>query len=302
MEIVVVGAGALGSLVGGRLSGHHEVHLLGRGPHIEAIRDGGLTLTGLTESEIGLPASDNTGDMPHNPDLMIFTVKAYNTREAARVTHDLAGPRTRVLTLSNGLCNTEILQDEFGTHRTIAGVTSMAANRIDHGVVAHAGVGQTVIGRPDGKIDDEVLEIADVLRLASPLETSENMCGVLHQKAIANAAINPLTAIHSIPNGQLLERAGLREKMEAIVAEGSVVTGARGITLPSDDILGYVLGIVRNTSDNRSSMLQDIEKRRPTEIDYINGAFCQYGKEVGVRTPVHLELVRAVHEIERAYY
>jgi 2-dehydropantoate 2-reductase len=301
MEIIVVGAGALGSLVGGLLSETEDVHLLGRGPHIEAIRSNGLTLTGLTEREIELPASDNTRDMPTNPDVMIFTVKAYNTREAARVTHDLAGPRTRVLTLSNGLCNTEILQDEFGVHRTIAGVTSTAANRIDDGIVVHAGKGLTVIGRPDGSIDDDVLEIAGVLRHASPIETSDNMCGVLHQKAIANAAINPLTAINGIPNGQLLEREGLREKMEAIVAEGSEVTGARGVALPSGDILEYVLGIVKNTARNRSSMLQDIEKCRPTEIDYINGAFCQYGREVGVPTPVNLEIVRAVHDIESKF-
>ncbi len=301
MEIVVVGAGALGSLVGGLLSGSHDVHLLGRGPHIEAIKKNGLTITGITEKHIMLPASDNTGDMPHNPDLMIFTVKAYNTREAARVTHDLAGPRTRVLTLSNGLCNTEILQDEFGTHRTISGVTSMAATRLDDGVVVHAGVGQTVIGRPDGKIDDDVREIAEVLSLASPLTTSENMCGVLHQKAIANAAINPLTAINDIPNGELLEREDLREMLEAIVQESVTVAESRGIILPEEDVLEYVLEIVRNTSENRSSMLQDIDKRRPTEVDYINGAFYTYGKEVGVETPVNLELVRAVHKIEREF-
>jgi len=300
MKVLIVGAGALGSLVGALLDPAHDVRLLGRGEHIRTIASEGLRVEGLTRSHIHPPVAEIPEAITSPPDLMVFTVKAYDTKAAARATIDLCGHNTLVLTLQNGLGNVEILQETFGREHVLAGVTSMGAHRTAPGRIVHAGAGRTIIGRPVGAPDGAVKRLARILNGSFPVEIGGDMRGEIHLKALANAAINPLTAIHRIRNGEILRHPDLMRRMDAVIEESLAVYSAAGIGFPVSDPRSFVYGVVRGTAENRSSMLQDVERGHRTEIDQINGAIAVMGRKHGIPTPENDSLVEAIHLIENS--
>ncbi|MCI0497081.1 MAG: 2-dehydropantoate 2-reductase [Thermoplasmata archaeon] len=301
MKVIIVGAGAVGSLLGGLLSKEHEVHLLGRGAHVRAIMEGGLRVEGMTAAHLCIAATDDPGALPRDADLLVFTVKAYDTIEAARSVRGVPAAGTPVLSLQNGMGNVEALVSAFGAGPVVAGITVIAVNRPAPGVVIHAAPGRAVVGRSEGEPDGTVERVASALSAALPVTTSANMVGEIFLKAIANAAINGLTALHRVRNGVLMERQDLMAEMDAIVAEAELVARAHRIVLPVDDVREHVHDIVRMTAANVSSMLQDVESRRRTEVDFINGAISRMGWASGVPTPRNDMVVAAIRRIEAGY-
>jgi len=233
-----------------------------------------------------------------SPDLVIVAVKAYDTRAAAAAVAPALAADTAVLTLQNGMGNGEAIAAAVGAHRVMAGSTDHGAHLLDVGEVRHAGAGHTVVGRLAGPEDDRLREMAALLTAAGlETATAAHVEPVLWRKLVVNAAINPLTALLRLPNGDLLGTPERRRLLDLIVDEAVAVVEGAGIVLPDADMRGLVHTVCRNTAANRSSMLQDVLRARRTEIDAINGALLERAAAAGVAAPLNELLVALVRAL-----
>jgi len=308
MKIGIVGAGAMGGLFGGMLAKEGEdVWLLDN--HRERAEK--VDREGLIIEKSGAPKPKRTKEeiirirATTDPSrvgpcgLVIILVKAYDTEEASRNSLPLAGEDTVWLTLQNGLGNVEKIGKIVGEERVVAGVTCQGATVIRVGRIRHAGFGKTVVGEIGGKESKRVRCISDIFNNAGiETEISDNIEGTLWDKLMVNAVINPLTAIMRVRNGQLLESPYLRETMKVLVEEAMQVPLRNGIKLPYRRLYEKVEEQCRVSKENISSMLQDIMRKRRTEIDYINGAIVSEGERIGVPTPVNRTLWNMVRFLE----
>lgn len=302
MRILVYGAGALGSLVGGLLSRRNDVTLLSRPAHARAIQKSGLKITGLenfTARPSAVSSLSPASARALAPELIILTVKSYSTQKAAKQIKRLFPGSAPVLSLQNGLGNIETLRGILGRRRVMAGLTSHGITWERAGLIRHTGDGDTVLGEPDGTTTARVRAIKALFDGAGmKCRLSANMHGEIWAKAIVNAGINPITAITRLENGWLLEIPLLRDIMKSACREGALVARAAGVSLPPGDPAGRAMTVARRTARNRSSMLQDIEKGKKTEIRAISGAIAAEGRRAGVPVPVNTALAALVLALE----
>ena len=301
MRIAVVGAGAMGSLFGGLLAeaGEDVVLVDIWEEHVRAINERGLHIKGVSGDRVVRVRATTKHAEVGVVDLVLIQVKSYATEKAIRDALPMIGERTVVLTLQNGLGNVEKIAAVVGRERVLAGTTAHGATVLGPGEIYHAGRGPTVIGEVDGRITDRVKAIAATFNRAGiETEITDNIMGAIWTKMLANVAINALTAITGLYNGELLELEETKAVMLKAVDEAVAVAKAMGIKLLVEDPHEFVLGIARATATNKSSMLQDVERGRRTEIDAINGMIVHYGRELGIPTPVNEVLVAAVKGIE----
>lgn len=296
MRILVFGAGSLGSLLAGFLARRNEVHVVGRDAHVAAIRRDGLRIHGL--EEIRPRVEPHTGP-PEGPpfDMIIVAVKSYDTQAAAAAIRGSVGPGTLLVTIQNGLGNLEILERAFPSHPVLAAPTYYGAVLEKGGEVHFTSRGHVLVGARG--IDPSVLRrvAEEWARCGIQAAVTEDVEAALWLKVIVNASINPLTAIHRVKNGVLYTDPGLREQMRRICLEGMEVARRAGIRLPSKDLVAEVERVARDTGENRSSMLQSVERGRPTEIDAINGAILREGRRLGVPCPANQAVYDAIREL-----
>ncbi len=290
------GAGALGSLLGGLLSSHHSVTLIGRAPHVAAIRERGLRIRGMTSRTCSLQAHEGVPS-DARPDLVVLTTKAYDTVAAM---DDLRPFHRDALFVSfqNGMGNEEAMAAR--ADRVLGGVTSYGATLPEPGVVNHAGVGDTAVGAFQGTTEGHARAVADAFTAAG-IETrvSTDIRRDLWMKLLVNCGINPLTAVSGVPNGALLEIRELKRTMERAVLEAATVAAAEGIEVAPDEAVAQTAEVARRTAKNRSSMLTDVEHGRRTEIDAITGYVVARAKAHGLEVPVSETLMSLVRGLER---
>ena len=304
MKIAVLGAGAMGSLYGAKLSanGKNDVHLIDVWKdHIDAVNSHGLQMEEgddvlLYENLKGHTSSEEAGVC----DLVLVFVKSTVTRTAVESNAAVFGPDTVALTLQNGLGNIEQISSVIGAERVIAGTTAHGATMLSPGKIRHAGKGKTIIGELGGHESDRIRKMAAVLEDAG-METviSGNVLGLVWDKLLVNVGINALTGITKLYNGQLLDYPEIEELLEKAVSEGVAVARAKGIRLGFDDPVAHTKDLCRATAANKSSMLQDILNGRQTEIDRMNGAIVREGKALGIETPVNLALTNLITYLSR---
>jgi len=302
MNILIAGPGAMGCLFAAHLTrARHKVTLLDhRQDRADFLNKQGIRVEGVT-GEFTTPAIAVTGKSPETPDLVLICVKASKTRSVAESLKSWLSPRARVLTLQNGLGNIEILEKLFGRDKVLGGVSSEGATLLGPGHVRHAGRGETLIGAY-GSRDGFVSEVVKVFRSAGfEARAVVNVEDLIWGKLLVNVGINALTAITRLRNGRLAKIAGTRAVMEEAVREAVAVAGARGIHLPYPDPLERVLEVCSGTADNIASMLQDVLKRRTTEVSFINGAIVREGEKLGIPTPVNQTLTWLVQAIQETY-
>jgi 2-dehydropantoate 2-reductase len=291
MKITIVGSGAMGSLFGGRLTqAGYEVLLYDiYREHVEAINAHGLAIEDLAtgQTEVCRPRATTEAAEARGSDLLIVFVKSAATEQAALHFAPLAGKGTIALTLQNGLGNERILREHFGAQRTAAGVTSQGATFLGPGRVRHAGRGPTHIGMSD-RHNDRLAPVAEALaRAGFETHLEDNVDNLVWSKLIINVGINALTALTGLTNGRLLEYPETRTLMADLVDEAVAVAKARGITLTYAEPLVTVYQVAEKTGKNRSSMLQDFDRERVSEIDFINGAIVREAEELGLKVPVN---------------
>lgn len=282
MRITIIGTGALACLFASRLHPVTEVVLVGSWPaQMAAIAQNGVQVQEMDGrlTHHALRALPATAAPP--ADLALVLVKSYQTTAAIERLHACLAPHGRILTLQNGLGNQEQLAAHFGAGRVWAGSTAMGGTLVAPGVVRHAGHGRTHLPTA----------LADVAALfgRAGLETElvDNVESLLWGKLVINAAINPLTALLRQPNGYLARHTMARLMMSAAALETAAVAAALGIPLPYPDPLARVLAVAHSTAANHSSMLQDVLRGSPTEIEAISGQVVKYGRETATPTPVN---------------
>lgn len=299
MRFLIVGPGALGSVLGASLTeAGHGVALLGRrSPHLEALRRDGLLLTprGGERKRVRVTATSDPAAAA-GAEAIVVLVKTGDTAAAMEAIAPHVGPGRIVLTLQNGLGNAERIRATLGTGpRVLPGTTSQAAIRIGPGEVAHTGEGPTLLGFLDQSDAPAATEVARVLTNAGwPAAATPDIERWLWRKVAINAAVNGLTALGGFRNGAIVANPDLLDAAELIAEEAASVARAKGIELGG--MRQAVVETTAATADNRSSMLQDMDARRGTEVDAIHGAILAAAEDVGIELPA----IRVVTALLRA--
>ena len=299
MRLAIVGCGSLGSLFAALLSPHVDLAVLGHWPaQIAHLRASGLTLVRPDgrRSTHRFPVHNDPAQLPPS-DLALVLVKSHQTaRAAAEIQHFLAADGL-ALTLQNGLGNVEILSAVLGSNRVGQGITALGANVPAPGVVNFAGHGPTHLARSAAN-QAHVQELYSTLQAAG-LEThlADDLRRLAWGKLAINAAINPLTALLRVPNGFLAGHDLARQLLFTAAAETAAVARALAIDLPYPDAPQRALAVAQATAANRSSMLQDVLRGAPTEIDAICGAVVHHGRQSNVPTPLNVEYLRLIHSL-----
>jgi len=304
MRIAMLGAGAMGSLFGAMLSGsgEREVWLLDVWEeHIDKVRSHGLVLECEGGERVFRMRATTRPEEIGVVDLVVVFVKAYLTRDALEYGLPLVGGKTLFLTLQNGLGNVESMTAVVDGARVVAGVTSQGSTMVGPGRVRHGGKGPTFVGQVGRGITPEVELIASVLNDSGiPTEPCDSIERLIWEKLLVNVGINAVTAITGLRNGELLDLEETKILMAMAVEEAKEVALKRGIPVEGDPV-ERVFEVCGATARNRSSMGQDIDNRRRTEIEFINGAIVKEGKALGVPTPVNATLTYLVKALERGF-
>jgi len=305
MKVCVVGCGAVGSLFAANLATLDDVEVwaydLSR-EHVDAINRAGLRLTGAGDV---LSHPHATGDAAGLPpcDFGIVATKAMHTDAAIAATaHAFAGGC--VATIQNGIGNEEVLA--LHVDRVIRGTTFPAGKLTAPGVVQWDVKGDTTLGpfEPRPAPLAEVERLADACsRAGMPTSAVGDARGPQWRKVIFNAATNPLGALTGLSHGRVCEQPALRALASQLVDEGKAVAGAQGITLDSDPeaLIDYAAR-PEVAYDHKASMLQDVEARRPTEVDYLNGGIVEFGRRHGVPTPINESIWALVKGVEASWH
>lgn len=305
MRITIVGPGAMGCLFAAFLAkSGEEVYLFDkRKDRAHSISKNGIKVEGISgEFKVAVKATTVTKDIK-DCNLVIICVKSYDTGKATEQIKSIVGKGTFVITLQNGVGNVEAISKIVGEEKTIGGVTSQGATLLGDGHIRHAGKGDTVIGTADKRYrTKKVDEIAKTLEKAGfHTKIADNIQNLIWSKLIINVGINALTAITRLNNGRLIEFEGTDAILEEAVKEAIKVAEAKGIKLIFDDPIGKVKGVCKATAGNVASMLQDVLKRRKTEIDYINGAIVKEAGRLNIEVPVNRLLTNLVKTLESSY-
>ena len=294
----------MGSLFGGKLalSGSEVILYDIFKEHVEKVAAEGLAIEDAATGAVTMarPRASTDPAAVEGADVLIIFVKSTATGQAAAEFAPRAGRTTIVLTLQNGLGNEAILSSHFGPERTAAGVTSQGATFLGPGRIRHAGKGPTHICMSDGK-NEKLARLCAAFEAAGfETHVSTDVASLVWSKLVINVGINALTAITNQPNGMLLESDDARAIMSDLVAEAVAVARARGVTLTHDDPLAVVCNVARTTGANRSSMLQDFDRGRPSEIEVMNGAIVREAGRAGIPVPVNATITRLVRAMEKA--
>lgn len=312
MRILIMGAGALGSVAGGFMAkAGHTVTLVGRARHIEAIARGGLRIRGIWgEHHIKelRAATDVSGLRRGEFDLIIVSVKSYDTAHAAESIAPLVDAKTLVCSYQNGLGNAETIADIVGWQHTFGARAIYGVWLPEPGLAEVTVIAQpTALGtyRPETP-EDRVRAIALAMDTAGlPTVFTDRIETVLWAKVAYNCALNPMSALLDVPYGVVAERPSSRAVIVEVIRELYAVGNARQVRLEPSTAERYLdvffNELVPPTAGHYASMREDFRLRRRTEIDALNGAICRYGEEAGIPTPVNQTLTRLVKAREHGY-
>ena len=297
MNIIIFGAGAIGSLIGVTLSKNADVTLIGRKEHVERIKIDGLEVSGKTKIKKKINAEISVENITKKPDILILTVKSYDTESAIQQAKKIIKSDTVVLSIQNGLHNIDKIKKYLSNKQIIAGITTHGATYIGPGKIDHTGVGLTIIGGLD-KETTCINEICDLFN-KSGIETqiSNNIIKEVWIKAIVNSSINPITTLFQCKNGYLLENPVLENLIEKITEESTSIALSQGLKITNDSMISRTKEVIRKTKENYSSMLQSYKNGKRTEIDSINGKFVEIGKKNNVEPFLNEILVYSIKSI-----
>ena len=288
MKIAVVGAGAMGVLFGGRLAAAgSEVTMVDVVPAVlDAIGSRGI----IIHDEAGtntIPAKACRGEeLTEVQDLVILFTKTLFSRSALNVAGGYIGDKTQVLTLQNGLGNIETIADYVSMDQILVGVTNYASDVKGPGEIATQGAGYVRLMSADGTMRDGVSEACDALKAAGfNAEISEDVFSAIWEKVGFNAALNSTTAICRVPVGGIGAVAEGRELVAKIAYETAAVAAAYGVSVDPEEIIHSTSYAFEAHKDHFTSMAQDVQKGRKTEIDYINGQIVARAHAKGIEVP-----------------
>jgi 2-dehydropantoate 2-reductase len=304
MRVCVVGCGAVGSLFAANLANLDDVEMWAYDmdkAHVDAININGLQLTGVGEVMGRLRATSDPSELPEC-DFGIVVTKAMHTEAAIAATAHAFGEGA-VATVQNGVGNEETIAPYVS--RVIRGTTFPAGKILSPGVVQWDVKGDTTLGpfepKPAGA--DEIRRLADACtRAGMPTHAVTDARPAQWRKVIFNAATNPIGALTGLTHGRVCEDPALRAVVSGLVDEGKAVAAAQGIVLDADpeELIDHAAK-PEVAYAHKASMLQDVEARRRTEVDYLNGGIARFGRELGVPTPLNDAVTALIKGVERSW-
>jgi 2-dehydropantoate 2-reductase len=285
-NILIVGTGALATLFAARLSrAGHSISMLGSWKAaLDALRKDGARLVDSdgSEHQFEVQAIHDLRECRGIKHALVL-VKAWQTEHVAEQLKECLAADGLAITLQNGLGNRETLARSLGSSHVALGVTTTGATLLGPGLVRAGGEGFISIEQ-----NPALGPIQDALTSANfNVNIVEDAQSLIWGKLVINAAINPLTAILRVPNGKLLELPSAREIMKALAMETAQVAEAENIRLPFPDPAAAAEEVALKTAANHSSMLQDVQRGAPTEIDAICGAVVKTGQKHDIDTPTN---------------
>jgi 2-dehydropantoate 2-reductase len=301
MRITIVGAGAMGASFGGVLAEHGaDVWLIDDWQdHVDAINRVGLRIDGQGGDRIVQVRATSDPSRAAPADLVLFFVKSYQTAEAARKALPVATDNTVFLTLQNGYGNHELIQGVVGRGRTVLGTTFHSAVLNGPGHVTHANASETTIGEPDHIRTERVERVAQALTEGGiPVSVTDRIMDDVWSKLYVNAVFNATCAVTGYRSGEIGTFDASRDWATMLATETLAVIKALGVTLHFDDPIGKLWQISAGAGQAKTSMLQDVQAGRRTEIDFINGAVVEAARRVGLPAPFNQALVSLVHMLE----
>ncbi len=304
MRVCIVGCGAVGSLFAANLAQLEDVDVWAfdlAQDHVDAINRQGLRLSGAGEVVGHLRATSDASELPPC-DFGIVATKAMHTASAI----EAAAPAFAegcVATVQNGLGNEEAIAGQAG--RVIRGTTFPAGRLLEPGHVQWDVKGDTTLGpfEPRPAPQAEIERLADACtRAGMPTVAVADARGPQWRKVIFNAATNPVGALTGLTHGRVCEDPALRQLVTGLVDEGKAVAAAQQIELDADpeDLIDHAAR-PDVAYDHKASMLQDVEARRLTEIDYLNGGIVRFGEQHGVPTPLQRAIWALVKGLEQSW-
>lgn len=306
MKICMLGTGSLGSTIGGTLAqGGSEVYFIDQWKeHIDKINENGLKMTDEKEDWYVKVDARTSAEGMGPVDLVIVLVKSFATKEAVSQLKEtnVIGENTLVMSLQNGLGNEETIAEVVGEANVISGKTYVGGRLLSPGYVSAGVKGKyTYIGELTGEITDRIQAVCDEFNKAGLLcEVSDNIKGLIWDKLLINVAAGALCGITRLPYGPLYEEEYIKETAVVAIQEGIDVAKAAGVKLKSEDPEYPWYAASEGLPETfKTSILQSLELKRPTEIDFINGSVVEWGKKFGIPTPVNRTLVTCVKGIEK---
>jgi 2-dehydropantoate 2-reductase len=295
LNIVVFGAGAIGSLFGGLLSQNNKVVLIGRKKHVDIINSKGLKIQDKTKLNVKIKAFENIENIDFSPDLIIISVKSFDTEKVAKQIKKFVSKKTFIMSLQNGLDNIEKISKYVDKNKILVCITTHGAIFSKPGVVKHTGIGKTHIGSIE---DDNVKNVEDIVDLFNKAgikaDISQNIVRDIWIKGIINSSINTLTAIFECKNGYLLENPVLERFVEIICKESTSVANACDLNLRYEEMVCKTKEVINDTKDNYSSMYQSVKKGNSTEIESINGVLVRQAKEKNISVFLNEILINCI--------
>ena len=307
MKIVIVGSGAIGRLFGAFLAkGGHEVILVDVDQKVvDDINRSGIGLMELGEANpdtvntLAVQAVSDPSTIA-DCDLVLLAVKSHATLSATKSVLHLISEASPILTLQTGLGNVEILEKLVPAYHIIVAFTFMSATALGNSRVRHGGVGKTYLGELDGQFSPRLVKVCKVFNECGLMsQMVHRIIGRLWCKVIVYSAINPVSSILKIPNGSLLSKMESVTLMKKLLDEGKKVADASAVDLVYPDLYELLFDACKQSSNNLSSMLQDLLNERPTEIDAQNGAICRFAEEKNISTPTQHTMVQLIKLLER---
>ena len=322
-SIAVAGCGAVGGVIGGFIWDKEDTVLICKNPEItQAIRTHGLYVKGVRGNWRFTPrAYANFSDQRDKFDIILLTMKATAVMDAAREALEYLKPNGFIVTFQNGIVEDKVLEI-VPREKLVGGIIGFGGTMHSPGVVEMTSRGELVIGELDGQITERVKELQRILNYVTPTRVTTNIWGAKYSKLLINACITTMGAISGLYLGEMLARKEFRKIFGEIIYEGVKVARAKGLKLekisgvpidklaptdserkpgftPSKFLKDFIIRLIGFRYRRlKSSSLQSLERGRKTEVDFINGTIVNYGKEVGVPTPVNEKIVQMVHEIE----
>ena len=297
MKIAILGgAGAMGGIIGGRLAAAgNDVTLVDVAQTaVDNINREGLRIDTKTGETDMIQVAATTDPASVGPvDLVIVFVKCYHTENAVRSAAPMIGDHTAVLSLQNGWGNAPRIANLVGENRILVGVTYHSGTVLGPGHLKHTGIGDTHVGELDGTLSERLNRVVAALNAAGLTAHAS--------KLALNVCTLPASALLHFYAHQMVEHDGTLAMMDALLREAVAVAHAQDIPLDFDERWEAITGLLKRAVGGKASMLQDVENKRRTEIDVVNGAIVEAGKRLGIPTPYNDSMVWLVKALEETF-
>ncbi|NQV85271.1 MAG: 2-dehydropantoate 2-reductase [Rhodospirillales bacterium] len=295
MKIIIFGSGGVGGYFGGRLAASGEdVHFIARGAHLDALRSGGLHLNSpLGDAHVNpVHATDTVADCGI-ADVIIVSVKLYDTDAAADAIRPAVGPGTMIVSFQNGVSGADILSKAFGREHVIGGTSSIAARIEKPGTIEHTGKMATLaFGEWGGELTPRTQALLDAcLKAGIDATLSDHIDALIWSKFIFLAAFSGITCTYRQPIGPIREDSEKRALFRSALEETYAIARARGVDLPGDLVdkrMAFTDGLPAEMS---SSMYHDLAAGKRLELPWLSGAVVDFGHALSIDTPAQQTFV-----------